>query len=1051
MESRGRRCPEMISVLGPISGHVLKAVFSRGDTPVLPHETRLLQTGIHVRVSQPSLILVSQYTPDSTPCHRGDNQLQVQHTYFTGSEVENVSVNVHNPTGRSICPSQEPMSIYVYALPLKMLNIPSINVHHYPSAAERKHRHLPVADAVIHASGKQMWQARLTVSGLAWTRQQNQWKEPDVYYTSAFVFPTKDVALRHVVCAHELVCSMENTRATKMQVIGDQYVKVYLESFCEDVPSGKLFMHVTLGSDVEEDLTMTRNPQPFMRPHERNGFTVLCPKNMIIKPGKISHIMLDVAFTSHEHFGLLCPKSIPGLSISGNLLMNGQQIFLEVQAIRETVELRQYDPVAALFFFDIDLLLQRGPQYSEHPTFTSQYRIQGKLEYRHTWDRHDEGAAQGDDDVWTSGSDSDEELVTTERKTPRVTGGGAMAGASTSAGRKRKSASSATACTSGVMTRGRLKAESTVAPEEDTDEDSDNEIHNPAVFTWPPWQAGILARNLVPMVATVQGQNLKYQEFFWDANDIYRIFAELEGVWQPAAQPKRRRHRQDALPGPCIASTPKKHRGESSAKRKMDPDNPDEGPSSKVPRPETPVTKATTFLQTMLRKEVNSQLSLGDPLFPELAEESLKTFEQVTEDCNENPEKDVLAELVKQIKVRVDMVRHRIKEHMLKKYTQTEEKFTGAFNMMGGCLQNALDILDKVHEPFEEMKCIGLTMQSMYENYIVPEDKREMWMACIKELHDVSKGAANKLGGALQAKARAKKDELRRKMMYMCYRNIEFFTKNSAFPKTTNGCSQAMAALQNLPQCSPDEIMAYAQKIFKILDEERDKVLTHIDHIFMDILTTCVETMCNEYKVTSDACMMTMYGGISLLSEFCRVLCCYVLEETSVMLAKRPLITKPEVISVMKRRIEEICMKVFAQYILGADPLRVCSPSVDDLRAVAEESDEEEAIVAYTLATAGVSSSDSLVSPPESPVPATIPLSSVIVAENSDQEESEQSDEEEEEGAQEEREDTVSVKSEPVSEIEEVAPEEEEDGAEEPTASGGKSTHPMVTRSKADQ
>ena len=45
----------------------------------------------------------------------------------------------------------------------------------------------------------------------------------------------------------------------------------------------------------------------------------------------------------------------------------------------------------------------------------------------------------------------------------------------------------------------------------------------------------------------------------------------------------------------------------------------------------------------------------------------------------------------------------------------------------------------------------------------------------------------------------------------------------------------------------------------------------------------------------------------------------------------------------------------------------------------------------------------------------------------------------------------MSVKSEPVSEIEEVASEEEEDGAEEPTTSGGKSTHPMVTRSKADQ
>lgn len=59
------------------------------------------------------------------------------------------------------------------------------------------------------------------------------------------------------------------------------------------------------------------------------------------------------------------------------------------------------------------------------------------------------------------------------------------------------------------------------------------------------------------------------------------------------------------------------------------------------------MTKATAFLQTMLRKEVNSQLSLGDPLFPELSEESLKTFEQVTEDCNDNPEKDVLSELGK--------------------------------------------------------------------------------------------------------------------------------------------------------------------------------------------------------------------------------------------------------------------------------------------------------------------------------------------------------------------------------------------------------------------
>ncbi|AAM00722.1 tegument protein pp65 [Panine betaherpesvirus 2] len=555
MESRGRRQPEMINVLGPISGHVLKAVFSRGETPLQPHETKSLQTGIDVKVSQHSLILISQYTPESTPCHRGDNHLMVQHTYHTGEEVQNVTVNVHNPTGRAICPSQEPMSLYVYAMPLKMVNVPDINVHHYPTTAERKYRHLPVADTIIHQSGKQVWQARLTVSNLSWARQQNQWKEPDVYYTTSFIFNTKDVALRQVVSASQLVCSLENTRVVKMQVVAEHYMKVYLESFHEDVPACKLFLHLSLGSDEEEDLTMTRNPQPFMRKHQRNGFTIMAPKSLVIKPGKTAHVMLDVAFTSHEHFGLICPKVIPGLSISSNLLMSGQHIFLELRALRETVEIRQYDALAALFFFDRDMLMLRGPQYSEHPTFTDQFRVCGKLEYQHTWDRRSGDEVGAAEEVWSSGSDSDEDELA-DRKPPRPL---PLAGAAAAGSRKRKQPPPTT-CT-GVMTRGRLKAESSMAPEEDTDEDSDIDSSNPAVFTWPQWQAGIQARHLVPLVATVQGHNLKYQEFFWDADDVYRIFHDLEGVWVPCPLPKRRRYRQEPAAAPCIASTPKKHRG----------------------------------------------------------------------------------------------------------------------------------------------------------------------------------------------------------------------------------------------------------------------------------------------------------------------------------------------------------------------------------------------------------------------------------------------------------------------------------------------------------
>ncbi|AAM00751.1 regulatory protein IE2 [Panine betaherpesvirus 2] len=83
----------------------------------------------------------------------------------------------------------------------------------------------------------------------------------------------------------------------------------------------------------------------------------------------------------------------------------------------------------------------------------------------------------------------------------------------------------------------------------------------------------------------------------------------------------------------------------SSGKRKMDSANPDEGPSSKIPRPETPVSKACAFLTSMIQKEVNSQLNLGDPLFPDVSEDDLKSFEDVTKECDENPGKDILQEL----------------------------------------------------------------------------------------------------------------------------------------------------------------------------------------------------------------------------------------------------------------------------------------------------------------------------------------------------------------------------------------------------------------------
>ncbi|QQL09890.1 Ba112 [Baboon cytomegalovirus] len=518
--------PEEDEFLTVISGNVVKAVFNKSTVTIQPHQSYTLRTGIKVEVNEPAIILATQFTPESQPCQRYDTDIQVKHAALEARSIENVTVQVHNPTDRPLSPATGPLSLYVYAIPLEPVSIPQLVLQR---GENRKHR-LPVADAVIQQIDAS-WHSRLTVSRLIWTRNQSRYRSHGVFHTTSFVFNPQNMPLDAVNMASELVCSLPDTHVTNVQKINKQEIKVYLECLQEEAPDTKAFVHLSW-TQGRYDITPSRNPKPFLVPHDRNGFAILCPQTLHLKPGKMSHIMLDVYFESDDYVGLICPKSIPGISFTCNPLMNTQPVFLEVRAEHESIYLEKFELIGWLHFIKRKSLLVKNPTAAECPGFIDQHRIMAKLEYD---DIYSERADEESSD--SSSSESEAEYSRPGRS-----------------GRRRPPPKRRTPST---VRGGKRKASDDLS--------DDEEARDNLMLCWPNWQCGVKVQSLTPLIATVSSEFFPKKEFFWGQDDEYRTFHSMEGEWRPYQSQRRRRHTRSesaAAPSqpPYIGSVSKKHR-----------------------------------------------------------------------------------------------------------------------------------------------------------------------------------------------------------------------------------------------------------------------------------------------------------------------------------------------------------------------------------------------------------------------------------------------------------------------------------------------------------
>ncbi|QQL09714.1 Ba111 [Baboon cytomegalovirus] len=526
------REPELVTEIGPISGKIFKNVLSEAHEPVNSEETKVVKTGIDVQVNQHSIIFVTQLTSKSQAEYYHEPNLQIKHTVFEEQEVKNLTLHVYNPTDKPIIPSEEPLSFYVYAVPLKPVIPPELTL--YPSGSAKKHNPARARVSVEAFTGG--WHTQIYVKDLLWTQRESHWLQNGTFFYTSFLAKTYPMPLHFMNTARELVCSLRDARVTKLQLVDKDkgLVKIYMESLQQEPPKTTAFIHLAW-EQGDASITMSRNPKPFLRPNERNGYTILSPKRLHLRPKKIAQVFIDMYFESDEYIGLICPRNIPGVSISCNPLMSAQPIYIEIRSMSRNADIKLFQPLASLYFIERKLLFR--PKKADS-IYTDQFRIQAKLEYYNFYDAHPR-----DDDTSSSSSSS-------------------SASSSSESGKSSDSSSSSSsdseceimevfpppepiASTSAAIQRPKLSAiirrKRFTKSHTATDSDDDDPDKQFPVIYWPIWKCGIRCIDLTPIVACVHGDQLPFQEFKWEAKDDWRRFYGLSGNWQSLHTPRRRR------------------------------------------------------------------------------------------------------------------------------------------------------------------------------------------------------------------------------------------------------------------------------------------------------------------------------------------------------------------------------------------------------------------------------------------------------------------------------------------------------------------------------
>ncbi|AEV80469.1 regulatory protein IE1 [Cercopithecine betaherpesvirus 5] len=514
---------------------------------------------------------------------------------------------------------------------------------------------------------------------------------------------------------------------------------------------------------------------------------------------------------------------------------------------------------------------------------------------------------------------------------------------------------------------------------------------------------------------------------------------------------------------------------------------PEPGPSPpKMPRHEDHGTeRAVQYLEKLLAEETRGILSLGDPLFGYAdvpGDEPFKTLEEI---INEEPDDPLgkVQTIVYQTKLRIARNHTDLKNQHLQQMNDIRMGMEGKFKQLQDGVNNSIDLLGKVMEPFLDGKGILQTLEDTCPNYQLPPVLQGKYLECVKKLADETVKMTKMFETALSEKVQIKQKDLQDRITYTHLKYSVMTLNCVTTPKISNGIQQALIFLRSLPHHDdPDTMINYGLNMIKVLDGEQTDL--QIENAKFD--TLLINTMNAFYKEgnsKNDEIMLSMYVPIQQMSIIMNSLSAFICDETAHIMFSKSHLSTEDIVKLMTPKIQYLVREMYLKMCIEKTD-KIKTWSLAELREIVNDNERE---ASYAPVTGGVL--------PENVPSPDIHLESVVLFSDTEEEESEA--EEETETAEEEAEEQETqieqgtqaeegqVEAETEGESEMVIPETEQGETQAETegekaeesdddteieeglvgtilragkikkegddGEGSKSLHPMMTRSKTDK
>ncbi|QQL10262.1 Ja156 [Japanese cytomegalovirus] len=436
----------------------------------------------------------------------------------------------------------------------------------------------------------------------------------------------------------------------------------------------------------------------------------------------------------------------------------------------------------------------------------------------------------------------------------------------------------------------------------------------------------------------------------------------------------------------------RKRKPEDETTHTGEAEDPEEGTSGGPPGPSPPkqarkemaLKEAVDLLEKMLAQEEGKlgDINLGDPLFTSVDDdEPIKTLEEIIREGDDVVGAHQL--IVKQTKLRMQRNRQAVNEIIKKQLSDIKTMIGEAINKLEQGVQSSYLLLDKLNNPFQKMKCIYELANEQFGDTPVAPEILQKFKLCLRDIVEYTAKSSPRLERGIREKLRLRALDVKFRVLHTCQKYIVMAMQNIGGPKTVISEEKAklyvqfLAHYDDMHQANQDGI-----NLIKLLDNEQTDVVFHKNN-FDTLLTTIVKMLANEGNQKIDEAMLGLHTPINMISDALKTLIVYIIDETVRSIYADPTKDNDEIVHGLKPKARIVVNEYYATIMVSSEQMKFYS--LDELRNIVQEkiSEEKYPVVSGVL--------------PENVPGADIPLASVVIQSDTEDEGEQESEADEEE------------------------------------------------------